>query len=534
MSNTPDSPNSTIAIEHSAQTTAPPAPSGIAIGPGSILDNRYQIEKSIGKGGMGEIFLATDQKLQRQVAIKMMLSPESESDNKRFELESQTVASFKDPHTIRLFDYGITPEGFQYQVIEYLQGKNLKEHIRSHGPIHPTVAKSIGIQLCGSLAEAHRTNILHRDLKPSNIMLIDSPERGVQSKLLDFGLARAEHHDPTMTQTGTVLGSPMYMSPEQIEDKSTDLTPATDIYSLGLTLYTMLTGQSPFKGASISSILAAQLFQQPTALTEVQPSLQTEPGLCWIIETAIQKDKANRFESISQMKKALELSLQDPTGLLTLEDGELYFNEQAIQDYTSLSLQSISVSLDAASEQIGVETIQQSKPSSHPASVEEPTPKSMIGVGFAAILLIVAGAYWAIQPTPPPIPQPTQVTPVQVTPKPEMYTANISSSPEGATVTHGVETLGLTPLTREMAIEDTWEIVIQKDGFEPWKGSISKDAASMNVTLKAIVIPEIPKTTPVKSKTVSKPKIQKNTPVQKTAPSQNELKQVTNPFGAKK
>ena len=479
---------------------------------------------------MGEIFLATDQKLQRQVAIKMMLSPESESDNKRFELESQTVASFKDPHTIRLFDYGITSEGFQYQVIEYLQGKNLKEHIRSHGPIHPTVAKSIGIQLCGSLAEAHRTNILHRDIKPSNIMLIDSPERGVQSKLLDFGLARAEHHDPTMTQTGTVLGSPMYMSPEQIEDKSTDLTAATDIYSLGLTLYTMLTGKAPFKGASISSILAAQLFQQPTALTEVQPSLQTEPGLCWIIETAIQKNSALRFESISQMKKAFELSLQDPSGSLELVDGELYFNEQAIQDYTSLSLQSVSISVDAASDQIGVETIQQSKPTPNPVIVEEPAPKSMIGVGVAAVLLIATGAFWALQPSPGPIPQPTQITPVQIAPKPITYTASIVSSPDGATITHGVETLGVTPLTQEMAIEDTWEIVIQKDGFEPWKGSISKDNASIDVTLTAVAVPTKVPSTPAKNKSLTGPKIQKQKPVQKTAPSQQDVKQVTNPF----
>ena len=534
MSNTPDAPDSTIAINHPHPNTAAQIPSATTIGPGSILDNRYCVEKSIGKGGMGEIFLATDQKLQRQVAIKMMLSPESESDNKRFELESQTVASFKDPHTIRLFDYGITPEGFQYQIIEYLQGKNLKEHIRSHGPIHPTVAKSIGIQLCGSLAEAHRTNILHRDIKPSNIMLIDSPERGVQSKLLDFGLARAEHHDPTMTQTGTVLGSPMYMSPEQIEDKSTDLTPATDIYSLGLTFYTMLTGKAPFKGASISSILAAQLFQQPQPLTEVQPSLQTEPGLCWIIETAIQKDKANRFESISQMKKAIELSLQDPTGLLALEEGELYFNDQAIQDYTSLSLQSISISVDAASDQIGVETIQQSKqPSATTISIEEPTPKSMIGVGFAAILLIASGVYWALQPSHAPVPQPTQITPVKVAPAPVTYTASIATTPEGATVTYGVETLGVTPLSKEMALDDTWEIVIQKDGFEPWKGSISKDAPSIDATLKAVVVPEIPKTVPVKSKTVLKPKIQKTDPAQTTTPSQKDVKQVTNPFNKK-
>ena len=103
---------------------------------------------------MGEIYLATDNKLQRKVAIKMMLHPEEDSDNKRFELESQTVAGFSDPHTIRLFDYGITEEGYQYQVIEYIDGCNVKEYLKQRGPLKPNVTKAVGIQVCGSLARS--------------------------------------------------------------------------------------------------------------------------------------------------------------------------------------------------------------------------------------------------------------------------------------------------------------------------------------------------------------------------------------------
>ena len=134
-------------------------------------------------------------------------------------------------------------------------------------------------------------------------MLVELPERGLHAKLLDFGLARADNHDPTITKTGTVLGSPMYMSPEQIDNKSEDLTPLTDMYSLGLTLYTIVTGKTPFVGGSLSSILADQLFHAPTALTDIVPELKAEPALCWTIETAIKKNPAERFSSISQMKK---------------------------------------------------------------------------------------------------------------------------------------------------------------------------------------------------------------------------------------
>ena len=140
-----------------------------------------------------------------------------------------------------------------------------------------------------------------------------------------------------LQKTGMVLGSPMYMSPEQIDKKSDELTPLTDVYSLGLTLYTLVTGKAPFAGGSLSSILASQLFHAPPPLVEVLPSLVDEPALCWIIETSIEKQPGDRFTSISQMKKALTLALQNPKALLYLQNHELYCDDECVQDYVHLN-----------------------------------------------------------------------------------------------------------------------------------------------------------------------------------------------------
>ena len=478
---------------------------------------------------MGEIYLATDEKLQRSVAIKMMLSPEDESDNKRFQLESQTVAGFKDPHTIRLFDYGLTRDGFQYQVIEYLEGSNIKQFLQSQGALHPAVAKSIGIQLCGSLAEAHRKNILHRDIKPSNIMLIHSPERGLQSKLLDFGLVRADNHDPTMTQTGTVLGSPMYMSPEQIDEKSSNLTAQSDIYSLGLTMYTMVTGQTPFKGGSISSVLAAQLFQQPKDPTITQPILIQEPTLCWIINTAIQKETINRFSSIFQMQKAIELSIHDSLCTLRLEDGNLFCNDEVVTEMSSMSLQSLSIHTATSIEPV-VDTlrIQQEPPEK---SIETNRSSILLTLGIV-FTVVIGGLLWpkaADSPTPRPtviesspndLPSTivqTQTSVVKTASTDADYaTLNIVSNPSNADIHHEEMFLGTTPGVIKIPKDEQWTLTIKKFGFKTTTKIVDSTSESWTVKL-------INKTVPTKNSTAKEPvETLKDTP-----PS---VKQVTNPF----
>ena len=498
-----------------------------------ILAGRYHLEKTIGTGGMGEIYLATDRKLQRKVAIKMMLHPEEGSDNKRFELESQTIASFSDPHTIRLFDYGITEEGYQYQVIEYLDGCNVKEYIKRHGALKPTVAKAVGIQICGSLAEAHRKNILHRDIKPSNIMLIELPERGLHAKLLDFGLARADNHDPTITKTGMVLGSPMYMSPEQIDNKSEDLTPLTDMYSLGLTLYTIVTGKTPFVGGSLSSILASQLFHTPPPLTQIVPDLQSEPALCWTIETAIQKNPKERFSSINQMKRALTLALKNPQASLYLQNHDLYCDDECVYDDTSASIGVVSLTDNVSLEKEPVETINQPRPKElrkNGGSTDGGSTKSSLAL--ASLLLVCVGVFiWTELFTTSTVPGqnivPTQTIvvekPKQIEPPPlEMLTVTVATNPSGAKIFLNEDSIGVTPTTIELSQEPTGTLILKKDGYRPHSLSWPTVSTSLNVELRATQKKK--KIRPKQGATAPK-KIEKT-----TKPKSKGVKDLSNPF----
>ena len=500
----------------------------------SVLAGRYHLQKVIGTGGMGEIYLAIDKKLQRQVAIKMMLHPEEGSDNKRFELESQTVAGFSDPHTIRLFDYGITEEGYQYQVIEYLDGCNVKEYLKKNGTLKPTIAKAIGIQICGSLAEAHRKNILHRDIKPSNIMLVELPERGLHAKLLDFGLARADNHDPTITKTGMVLGSPMYMSPEQIDNKSEDLTPLTDVYSLGLTLYTIVTGKTPFVGGSLSSILASQLFHSPPPLTEVMPSLASEPALCWAIETAVKKNPAERFSSINQMKKALTLALRKPKSSLYIQNQNLYCDDECVYDDSSSSIGAISLTDNLSLGKDAVETINQPKPTKLTAQGVGPqgAESTKSALALASLLLICVGVFiWSelfktttVQgqsnfPTPTTVSeQPEQIE----APQPEMFRVDITTTPSGAKVYLNEDKIGTTPTTLELSQEATGTLILKRDGYKAHSLSWPTENTSLDIKLSAK--PTINKAKPKQSVSAPK-KVKKSTKTKSKG-----VKDVSNPF----
>lgn len=523
---------------------------------GQILAGRYHIKKTIGSGGMGEIYLAVDSKLQRKVAIKMMLNPEEGSDNKRFELESQTVAGFSDPHTIRLFDYGVTDEGYQYQVIEYLDGCNVKEYLKKNGPLKPAIAKTVGIQICGSLAEAHRMNILHRDIKPSNIMLIETPERGVHAKLLDFGLVRADNHDPTITKTGMVLGSPMYMSPEQIDKKSDELTSLTDVYSLGLTLYTIVTGKTPYVGGSLSSILASQLFHAPTDLTEVRPELVAEPALCWTIETAIAKNPDDRFISVSQMKTALAMALRNPTSSLYIQNKELYCDDECVQDYTSFAYDAISLtntlSSGETSNSVGsLETINQKRPtnitqadrSKAPSGASNKNPALILaGLLLVCVLAFIWNGLAGPSQSAPvnTVPTPTTVvskTQIEKEQAPSMISVDIVTTPNGAAVVLNGSETGTTPITVELSKDAIGEIILKKSGYQDHTVPLPVSTEDLQITLtpnpskpqvikKGASSPKNTKTGTEKKSDNDGKKLKKST--KKTSKG---VKEVENPFG---
>ena len=282
--------------------------------PGTQL-GPYRVESLIGSGGMGEVYLGVDTRLDRQVAIKVLQGALAKDAGlrERFEREARTISSLSHPNICTLFDLG-RHEGSDYLVMEYLQGETLADRI-ARGPLPAAQVVRIGLGIAGALEAAHRQGIVHRDLKPGNVMLTKS---GV--KLLDFGLAKlsvapASPNDPTvatgetahkpLTEQGAILGTFQYMAPEQLEGHPADAR--TDIFALGAILYEMATGRRAFQGATKASLIASIIDREPPPMTEVQPF--TPPALDRVVRACLAKDPDDRIQTAHDV--ALQLKWLD-------------------------------------------------------------------------------------------------------------------------------------------------------------------------------------------------------------------------------
>jgi len=272
---------------------------------GRVIDGRFTLQKRLGKGGMGMVYRAEQAPLGRQVAIKLMLDrgePDREDEfQRRFFLEASTAAKLKHPNTITVFDYGsdvIDDERMYFIVMEYLEGRTLTKAIKKEGPFSPARAAHVAVQMARSLREAHRQDVVHRDLKPGNVMLLkhDSDEGNVDFvKVLDFGLAKSfAGAGPALTQAGTFLGSPRYVSPEQIEGKQVD--PRADIYSFGCVLYRMLTGRVPFTAKTPVDIMMQHLESAPPALDVAVPAVLED-----LVFDCLEKDRKHRPQTMDDV-----------------------------------------------------------------------------------------------------------------------------------------------------------------------------------------------------------------------------------------
>jgi serine/threonine-protein kinase len=263
-----------------------------------VFANRYRLIEKIGIGGMAAVYKATDETLGRTVAIKVML-PQYSADATfaaRFKQEAQAAANLQSPYIVNIYDWGHdAADDTYYIVMEYVRGTDLKSAIEQRGPINQRKVAEIGAQICSALSVAHGYDIIHRDIKPHNIMV--QPDGN--AKVMDFGIARAGNSN--MTQTGSVLGSAYYVSPEQAQGKP--LTAATDIYSLGIVLYEAVTGRVPFEGEEPVAVALKQVNEPPLPPRKINRNI--DAALETIILKAMQKDPANRFATAEQMRLAL-------------------------------------------------------------------------------------------------------------------------------------------------------------------------------------------------------------------------------------
>lgn len=268
---------------------------------GQLLGNRYRILELIGEGGMALVYKAECTLLQRTVAVKV-LRPQYSSDKEfvtRFRREAQAAASLSHPNVVNIYDVG-QDEGVHYIVMELIEGDNLKSLIRKEAPLPVNRALRIALQICEALRHAHDHNIIHRDIKPHNILII--PDGRV--KVTDFGIARAISAGG-FTQTGVVMGSVQYFSPEQA--KGIPVGPQSDLYALGCVTYEMLTGEVPFTGESPISIALKHIQEKPLSIRKLRPDLS--PGVVKVIEKALTKDLEERYPSAWSMMIDLRAAL---------------------------------------------------------------------------------------------------------------------------------------------------------------------------------------------------------------------------------
>lgn len=264
----------------------------------TALEKRFQILRELGRGGMGIVFQAYDKALKEQVAIKV-LSPLLSSNTdalERLKREVSAARRITHPNVIRIHDISDS-EGLQFVSMEFFSGSTLKELIKQNGAYSAVQGAQIAFQICDGLESAHRQGVIHRDLKSQNIIVNDAGEL----KIIDFGLASCAHQEG-MTATGLILGTPEYMSPEQVNGKKAD--ERADIYSLGIILYEIFTGRVPFTGNSAIAIGFQQLREAPLRPSDINPKIPAD--LEQVILKALEKNPEERFGSVSEMRLELQ------------------------------------------------------------------------------------------------------------------------------------------------------------------------------------------------------------------------------------
>ena len=484
-------------LEHcpSDGTKLAPAPAWI----GRVLGERYRLKSLLGEGGMGTVYLAEHVVLGKPFAVKVLREEYSRDEElvRRFQLEAIAASRIGQENIVDITDFGRTPEGSLYFVMEHLAGRSLLKAIQHFGPLRVSRAIPVLVQICKALAAAHARGIVHRDLKPENVILVPREDGSDLAKVLDFGISQVVgvREGERITRVGVVLGTPEYMAPEQIEGRRMDHR--VDVYALGILAYEALTGSVPFHGSSPVAVLVKHQNEQPQPPTKRKPDLLLPDGLEALILSMMEKDPAKRPQTMQEVAQAL-----------AKHDGGIAPTRQPVlrieQTPEPLRIEPLpTVPPAAAAPPLAPEPIvpERRSPSSQLgtqelAAVQRGRPGTWLAA-VAALLVLSAGGVvvWREEPPAPSAPKPTQtVAPTAPKPNPlsieplaplltEKLRVALRSVPTGATVWLGRARIGVTPLEVELARGVRAEYRFTLAGHLAVKQVVPADAGAVEVRL---------------------------------------------------
>jgi serine/threonine-protein kinase len=502
---------------------------------GRLINGRFKVVSVIARGGMGKVYKAEQSPLGRLCALKV-LSPKYEGDrdpefHKRFLLEASTAAKLTHANTVTIFDYGQDGDDLYFIAMEYIEGRTLHRVLRDEGPFPELRVAHIAGQICRSLREAHTHGVVHRDLKPGNILITDRGDEQDNVKVLDFGLVKdvsGEAED--LTQAGLFMGSPKYMAPEQI--LGGEITARTDIYSLGVMMYEMLTGRVPFdRGASVGTLMA-HVNDVPPPMLQVNPKLILGRTMEGIVTRCLEKDASRRFVSMKDLLNSLKR--------VGHEDGSPMTDTHESMPMARLDL--LGPPMSRAGGDSGPQTTSISMPPSDGHNTSQITdsmlgpapappidtdamakmrPKSRPYVWLlaAAVAAGIVVAVMAISRPPPgdgaqtvspagtggPLPATTPSTSASVAaadPASSVRIVKVESEPAGASVTEGsAEVCSATPcevVWKGDAGKGEHKLQLNKKGFKTTKLTVSESDTKVSSKLDAVAVfvPTGPRTPP--------------------------------------
>jgi serine/threonine protein kinase len=276
---------------------------------GRVIAGRYRLMEKLGQGGMGTVYKGQHIKMQRLTAIKILTSDlvSNEEFIVRFQREAEMASQIDHPNAVSIYDFGEAEDGLIYLAMEFVDGPPLSEIMRREGPLPLDRVVRITKQAAEALGAAHALGIIHRDFKPDNIMVCDKPGRRDWVEVVDFGIAKrpaADAQQQGLTQVGFVLGTPLYMSPEQVAGELLDQR--SDLYSLALVAYEMLSGDLPFEGATTQSKMVKRLLEPPRLISHIRPQLNVPPAVEAVILRALARTPNQRYSSTVEFAAAFE------------------------------------------------------------------------------------------------------------------------------------------------------------------------------------------------------------------------------------